>query len=293
MMNECRIAEKLTELRLKKGVTQEDVAQSLSVSNRTVSKWENATSMPDLSMLVKLSEYYGVTTDALLGLAREESRDPQETVRIALEGLGCRAAIRKAFEVERAVIPVVFEKMARYEEESDSGEDAIPSGDVSAYRSLAASRDFYLFTANSEDVNLAVTLLRGKSDFAWLKDPAKQKRITEFFRFLAGEETLPVLYFLHTAECPRCFTADFVADKTGVPPERVSAVLKDFCAVGECSCMTAHLAEGDMDIYECCGDGGILAAIVFAYERMCGRRAYSYCWNGGCKMIGGKESESC
>ncbi|MBR3751424.1 MAG: helix-turn-helix transcriptional regulator [Clostridia bacterium] len=40
-MYECKIAEKLAALRISNGVTQEDVAQSLSVSNKTISKWEN------------------------------------------------------------------------------------------------------------------------------------------------------------------------------------------------------------------------------------------------------------
>ena len=43
-MYECKIAKKLVELRTLKGATQEDVAQFLSVSNKTVSKWENGVS---------------------------------------------------------------------------------------------------------------------------------------------------------------------------------------------------------------------------------------------------------
>ena len=43
-MYECKIAEKLSLLRIAKGVTQDEVAQSLSVSNKTVSKWENGVS---------------------------------------------------------------------------------------------------------------------------------------------------------------------------------------------------------------------------------------------------------
>ena len=50
-MHECKIAEKLVELRTWKGVTQEDVAKSLSISNKTISKWENGASMPDLPIL--------------------------------------------------------------------------------------------------------------------------------------------------------------------------------------------------------------------------------------------------
>ena len=43
-MYECKIADKLVKLRTIMGVTQEDVAQSLSVSNKTVSKWETGVS---------------------------------------------------------------------------------------------------------------------------------------------------------------------------------------------------------------------------------------------------------
>ena len=75
-MYENKIAEKLVDLRNKKGVTQEDVAQSLSVSNKTVSKWENGASEPDLSMVVELAEYYGVTTDTLLGISEEKIQRP-------------------------------------------------------------------------------------------------------------------------------------------------------------------------------------------------------------------------
>ena len=65
-MSECKIGEMLVKLRTAKGLTQDEVAQSLSVSNKTVSKWENSASMPDLPMLMELSQYFGVTTDALL-----------------------------------------------------------------------------------------------------------------------------------------------------------------------------------------------------------------------------------
>ena len=73
-MYECNIAEKLIELRTAKGVTQEDVANALAVSNKTISKWENGASAPDLPMLIELSKYYNVSTDVLLGIAMEEKQ---------------------------------------------------------------------------------------------------------------------------------------------------------------------------------------------------------------------------
>ena len=75
---------------------------------------------------------------------------------------------------------------------------------------------------------------------------------------------------------------------TGVPEERASVILKQFCGVGGCSSLTAHLAEGDMDIYECAGDGTVLSVLALAYDKMCGEACYEYNFNSECKMIGGK-----
>ena len=72
-MTEISIAAKLTELRKAKGATQEEIAEALQISNKTISKWENGTSAPDLEMLVALSRYYNVSTDTLLGLKTEEN----------------------------------------------------------------------------------------------------------------------------------------------------------------------------------------------------------------------------
>ena len=71
-MTNIQIAANLTRLRNEKGVTQDDVAKALGVSNKTVSKWENGISSPDLAMLIALAEYYRVSTDALLGLPCQE-----------------------------------------------------------------------------------------------------------------------------------------------------------------------------------------------------------------------------
>lgn len=56
------------ELRRRKGVSQQVMAEALGVAFQTVSKWENRTSMPDISILPELAEYFGVSVDQLLGL---------------------------------------------------------------------------------------------------------------------------------------------------------------------------------------------------------------------------------
>ena len=58
--------ENLTALRKKRGMSQEQLANELGVSRQAISKWESGSSMPEISKLIELSEFYGVSVDFLL-----------------------------------------------------------------------------------------------------------------------------------------------------------------------------------------------------------------------------------
>lgn len=58
--------EKLIELRKSKGLSQDELGQELGVSRQTISKWELAQSYPDFQRLVLLSDYFGLSLDALV-----------------------------------------------------------------------------------------------------------------------------------------------------------------------------------------------------------------------------------
>ncbi len=287
-MYECKIAEKLVELRTSKGVTQEDVAQSLSVSNKTVSKWENGASTPDLSMLVEISKYYGVTTDTLLGLSDDKKQSTKEKIHSLFEGLDRRESVLKAFETVKALVPTMYETVSKYKDDIYDKEKVFPSEISHFYRSNISLHEFFEFVASSENVNVAVMMLRNKANFAWMNDSDNQRRIVKMFKFLSNEDALFVLYFVHSTNCSESFTADYISKNTGITEERVSEILDEFCSVGACHWVTAHLAEGDVRVYECHGDGLVLSLISLAFERMCGRESYEYNFNGRCKMIGGK-----
>ena len=57
--------EKLIELRKSKGLSQDELGQRLGVSRQTISKWELAQSYPDFQRLVLISDYFGLSLDAL------------------------------------------------------------------------------------------------------------------------------------------------------------------------------------------------------------------------------------
>ena len=60
------LSEKIAEERKKNGWSQEELAEKLSVSRQAVSKWESASSVPDLQKLLRMAKIFEVSTDYLL-----------------------------------------------------------------------------------------------------------------------------------------------------------------------------------------------------------------------------------
>ncbi|MBQ8235802.1 MAG: helix-turn-helix transcriptional regulator, partial [Clostridia bacterium] len=62
-----QLAKSLKDLRRRKGNTQDDLAQHLSISVQAVSKWERGDGMPDISLLPHIASFYDTTVDYILG----------------------------------------------------------------------------------------------------------------------------------------------------------------------------------------------------------------------------------
>lgn len=69
------LGENIRQLRLARGIRQEELGRCLGVSKQSVSNWENGNIMPSVEMLVRLADYFSVRTDFLLGRSEEETLD--------------------------------------------------------------------------------------------------------------------------------------------------------------------------------------------------------------------------
>lgn len=77
-MDQQKIGSFLKELRQEKQMTQEQLAEQMGVSRRTVSRWETGNNLPDLSMLVELADYYDVDLNEIFhGERRSETMDAE------------------------------------------------------------------------------------------------------------------------------------------------------------------------------------------------------------------------
>lgn len=285
-MFEETFAKRLASLRSAKGVTQEEVARSLSVSGKTVSKWENGASAPDLEMLAALASYYGVSTDLLLGLEEAPADGTAEQMLRQFQDLNRNEAALQAFALARSIMPAVYEAFCKNPAEEEA---VIPPPD-SEYHSQhrVASSVMYQYSTASEEQNLAVMLLRNNADFGWMKDPACGEKMAALFAFLSDADTLAVCHFLHSEACTQYFTVDFLAEHTGVAKEKAEQILERSKQFDLCQKMIAHLAEGETVIYNTYGSGQILAMIALAYQKTCDLfRGYAYHYNSRLTLMKG------
>jgi len=65
---QIRIGENLRKLRIKNELTQEKLAEVLGVSPQAISRWENNSTYPDITMLPSIANYYNVSIDELMGM---------------------------------------------------------------------------------------------------------------------------------------------------------------------------------------------------------------------------------
>ncbi len=73
-MKELNIGRILIENRRKRGITQEDLAEYMGVSKASVSKWETATTYPDITLLPRLATFFNITIDELIGYEPQMTR---------------------------------------------------------------------------------------------------------------------------------------------------------------------------------------------------------------------------
>lgn len=123
-MDAMKTGEFLAALRRSHGYTQQQVAEQLNLSNKTVSKWESGGGFPDVTVLPALAELYGVTADDILAGERLHRTEEQSTaarhnyllsrtalrfkicyvIAITVPILDCLRLLRSAWEIQRGVL---------------------------------------------------------------------------------------------------------------------------------------------------------------------------------------------
>ncbi|MDE6110704.1 MAG: helix-turn-helix domain-containing protein [Eubacterium sp.] len=95
-MSNRSIGEMISYLRKEKGMTQNDLAEIVNVTDKAVSKWERNLSCPDINSIPKLAEVLGVSADELLNAKKSGNSNNgkvNDIINTALLGIGVAMGI--------------------------------------------------------------------------------------------------------------------------------------------------------------------------------------------------------
>ena len=84
-MDLVKIGKFLQVLRKENGLTQEQLAERIGVTRRTISRWETGSNMPDLDILIELSDLYAVDLREILNGERKSERMDKELKETVLQ----------------------------------------------------------------------------------------------------------------------------------------------------------------------------------------------------------------
>ena len=224
-MTTLKINEQIAFLRKQKGLTQEELANALGVTNQAVSKWESAQCCPDIQLLPTIAEMFDVSVDELLGYkAASTTSDIILELRKKVDSLPKGEDFDFTFRAAAALHAILLSKDMTSVPEKNSGRDtdnAIEHAEnaqwgnscINVPEITTAMRKGTVFFSNNKGFNMLNTDIR---------------RIVSIIKPFADSETLKIasaLYVLTVHSEDAYTTPECISEECGLSTDRVIACL--------------------------------------------------------------------
>lgn len=108
------IGENIKRLRHEKGITQETLADFLTVSFQSVSRWERGESYPDITLLPVIAGFFGVSIDELMGMNEAEDEKEIQKLLEEYDNLTDEELIRESISILKERYPNDFRVQLRW-----------------------------------------------------------------------------------------------------------------------------------------------------------------------------------
>ena len=224
-MNTIKINEQIAFLRKQKGLTQEELANALGVTNQAVSKWESAQCCPDIQLLPDLAKIFDVSVDELLGYTPvSTTEDIVLAIRKRIESLPKGDDFDFTFRMAAALHTIILSK-GMTEDNMNPGwdtEDAIEH---------AGNAEWGYSCCNIPDIT--TTMRHGAVFFSNNKNLTLMntdvRRIVTMIKPLSDTKNLKIataLYQLTVHSEDAYTTIAQISDRSGVSPEKVQDCLE-------------------------------------------------------------------
>lgn len=221
-MPEIKIHQQIAYFRKKKGLTQEDLAKALGVTNQAVSKWELGQCCPDIQLLPAIAELFRVSVDELLGhppLLPADALLP--FLRREIDALPDGEDFAFGFRTSAALHASLFSKSMRKE---NPAWDA----DASAEHAAEAEWGYSCFARPDYTTLMQQGCVLFSNNRALFMTGSDLSQIISVIKPFASISNLKIAYTLYQltafSESARA-TAAQISEKCGLPEETVETAL--------------------------------------------------------------------
>ncbi len=281
------VPERLSALRLQKGLTQEAVANAIGVSNRTISKWETGVSLPDVEYIPLLADFFDITIDDLFGRVSVKGSF-YDDIGKAFEGRHPSQNISMTFSLLHDLLRSSYSRLKGIPSLADVIPDRVVSGDM--YRIVGSSNAGFEMLVNSPHTNMALALFQNEDDFSWLDNHSND--LIPLFKLLSHPLGMKLIKTIYSQGFTPRFALDYIARRMGAEIAEVKPLLDLAVLAKVCGKLEADLRDGMTEIYECHCNGMVLAILDLAYELICGEDRNEFFYGGTARLIRGKMHEN-
>ncbi|MBQ7153363.1 MAG: helix-turn-helix transcriptional regulator [Clostridia bacterium] len=270
-MDTRTIGQKIATLRKKKGVTQEELANALTISAQAISKWENG-GTPDIEHIPAIAQFFNVTTDELFGCSKISTSGLAQAIFTTIHSEKPENRMEKVFEIcsmaEAGLFgtigPIVFD-------ERDSDKDfysQMMTENGFTSMSLGSHMRFFLCVP---ELNHKSEVLLDNIDYHGLFNELSQKDVLDSIEFI-----------LKRKDIRKQFTNHLLHRELNLTLERAKEILSILQEYSLLNSSTLEIDDADEVVYtvNTCGASNIISILVFARNIIKGANSFYY-YSGG------------
>ena len=263
----------IAKLRKEKGATQEELAKHTQVSTQAVSKWENG-GVPDIELLPKIADFFGVSIDALFGRNVGDYSDLKTELTKHISALEQEQKMEEAMElcwiIEKALGGARTIERTLKEELDLNGNNYFHSqmlfkSGISSF-SLVKDMPYFIITPRPES--------------GWKKGLFKKEEYQKIFNLLGNSDVMDTLFMLCERENKQ-FTPKLLETKLNIPSEKATQILNDLKLYGLIHESEIELDDSVQKVYGFKENPAIIFLFAIAKEIIKRPNAFTHFCSGG------------
>ncbi|MBD5081873.1 MAG: helix-turn-helix domain-containing protein [Ruminococcaceae bacterium] len=240
MKNEFNTA--LKEIRKKKGITQEQLADAVGVSAQAVSKWE-MNGYPDASLLPVIADFLEVTIDELFGNPIDKADTLNEVVKYIMEK-PYKERLQYGMYVCRAIGLGMTNTEEGYWGITDN---AFNDPNLDLYSEFTSAEGFFQ-SRLCESLQYFLIMPEPKNGY---DDVLKyDEKYVKLFKFLGKPDVLRAMYYLAGISGWVYVNVGSLANSLNISVERSKEILEEMAELGLVSCRRLNSERGEEKIYQ-------------------------------------------